>query len=128
MSTPDEFQSQPVENAPNEAAAANEPMDVPAAIGQLRVLVCGLGAALLIVSLALTAFVYKQNRNLAATTVARQRQLSQLQVNGQVLDYLVNELAKYSAGKPELTALFAKRGVEVTPPAAAGQPASVPKL
>jgi len=117
MNELDEIHNVPTGNSPSAVASVSEPMDVQAAIGQLRILVCGLGAGLVIVSLALTAFVFKQNRNLAATIAVRQHQLSQLQANGQVLDYVVNELAKYSAGKPELTAIFTKHGVQVTPTA-----------
>jgi hypothetical protein len=106
MSAPQEIQSQSGANQ-----ATDEPMDLAAAVGQLRVLVCGLGAGLLIVSLALTAFVYKQNRNLAAATVLRQHQVAQLQANQAGLGYLVNELAKYSTGKPELMAVFEKHGM-----------------
>jgi hypothetical protein len=114
MSAPQEIQNQPGANRP-----ADEPMDVAMAVGHLRVLVCGLGAGLLIVGLALTAFVYKQNRNLMAATALRQHQVSQLQASESSLGYLVNELVKYSAGKPELMALFAKHGMEVHAPAAA---------
>jgi hypothetical protein len=77
---------------------------------------------LLIVSLALTAFVYKQNRNLMGTTTLRQRQVSQLQASESSLVYLLNELAKYSNGKPELMALFAKHGMQVHPTAATPTP------
>ena len=122
MSDPNEMQTQTTPNV----SATSEPMDVAAAIAQLRVLVCGLGAGLLIVSLALTVFVFKQNRNLKAANATRQRQLTQLKANGQVLDYVVNELARYSAGKPELTAIFIKHGVEVTP-TPVGQPVPAPK-
>ena len=118
MSTPQEIQNQ---------RAANEPMDVAAAVEQLRLLVCGLGAGLLIVSVALTVYVYKQNRNLVGTAAIRQHQVSQLQATESSLGYLLNELVKYSNGKPELMALFAKHGMQVQahPPSAAApsQPA-----
>jgi hypothetical protein len=32
---------------------------------------------------------------------------------------VLNELAKYSQGKPELTALFTKHGLQFTPPGGA---------
>ena len=114
MSTPQEIKNQPTTNGP-----VDEPMDVAMAVGQLRGLVCGLGAGLLVVSLMFTAFVFKQNRNLTATTVLRQRQIAQLQATEAPLGFLLNELAKYSAGKPELAALFAKHGVQLHPPGAA---------
>ena len=114
MSTPQEIQNDPGANGP-----ADESMNLATAVRQLRMLVCGLGAGLLIVSLVLTAFVYKQNRNLAGTTTLRQRQISQLQASGSSLTYLLNELAKYSNGRPELAALFAKHGMEIHTPTAA---------
>jgi hypothetical protein len=126
MSTPEEMQSQLTGDERGTTQPVDEPMDVAGTLGQLRTLVCGLGAGLLIVSVALSAFVYKQNRNLAGVIAARQRQLSQLQQNGRVLDFTVNELVKYSAGKPELTALLAKHGIQMTPGTAGGQPAPQP--
>ena len=122
MSAPQEIQNQPGANRP-----VDEPMDVTTAVRQLRVLVCGLGAGLLIVSVALTAFVYKQNRNLIGTATLRQRQISQLQASGTSLGYLIGELAKYSAGKPELTALFAKHGIELRSAAAPAPAQPAPK-
>ena len=124
MSTPEEIQSE------GQSETAQEPviesLDVNAAVKQLRVLVCGLGAGLLLVSLALSAFVYKQNRNLMAATNLRQRQMVQLQANQQPLMYAVNELGKYSVGKPELLAIFARHGIQITSPSEAGLP-GVPK-
>lgn len=123
MSAFEDIHSQPTVNRPDERQPVDGSMEMAAAVGQLRVLVCGLGAGLLILSLAFSAFVYKQNRNLSGTTAARKRQLLQLQQNEQSLDFLANELARYSVGKPELAAVFTKHGIQVTPPAAAGQPA-----
>ena len=119
MSTPQEIQNDPGANGP-----ADESMNLATAVRQLRMLVCGLGVGLLIVSLTLTAFVYKQNRNLLGTITLRQRQISQLQASGASMGYLLNELAKYSNGRPELMALFAKHGMEVhgAAPATPSQP------
>ena len=119
--------SAPQENQPGANRPVDEPMDVTTAVRQLRVLVCGLGAGLLIVSIALTAFVYKQNRNLIVSTTLRQRQISQLQATESSLGYLMSELAKYSVGKPELMALFTKHGIELHPPAAAAPSQPLPK-
>jgi hypothetical protein len=124
MSTPEEIQSQPVAPGVGQSQPVAGPMDVAKSIEQLRVLVCGLGAGLLAVSVALSAFAFKQNRNLAGTIAARQRQISQLQVTEQPMDYAVNELVKYSTGKPELVALLARRGIRVTPTPTATQPSS----
>jgi len=110
----DELENQPTEDSATPSAPVEQPTDLNAAVAQLRVLVCGLGAGLLIVSVALTAFVCKQWHDLSAATANRQQQISQLQAREQALEYLVNELASYSAGKPELLAVFAKHGVTLT--------------
>ena len=129
MSTPEEIQSHEGEGAvqPSETGHESVPesMDLTAAVRQLRALVCGLGAGLLIVSLALSAFVYKQNRNLTGTINMRQRQSAQLQANQQPVMYAVNELGKYSVGKPELLAIFARHGIQIKSPLETG--ASVPE-
>jgi hypothetical protein len=110
MSAPEEIQN---------GTQSDQPMDLAAAVGQLRVLVCGLGAALILVSLALSGFVLKQTRDLAAATSNRQRQIVQLQAAQKPAMIVLNELAKYSLGKPELTAVFTKHGLQFTPPGAA---------
>ena len=129
MNTPEEIQRQEGEGAvqPSETGHESVPesMDLTAAVRQLRALVCGLGAGLLIVSLVLSAFVFKQNRNLTATINARQRQLAQLLVNQQPVIYAINELGKYSVGKPELLAIFARHGIQIKSPLETG--ASVPE-
>jgi len=122
MSNPDENQTQAGESQPPQPST-DQPMDLPTAIGQLRTLVCGLGGALLVVSLTLSAFVLKQNRNLAGAIRARQAQIVQLRANRQQITYVLDELAKYSAGKPELAALFAKHGVQVENTGTATEPA-----
>ena len=118
MSTPEEIQSEP---------QPDQPVDLAAAVGQLRLLVCGLGAGLIFVSLVLSAFVLKQNRDLAAVTNNRQRQIAQLQATQKPMMNLLNELAKYSVGRPELTAIFAKHGLKYSPTPAGEQPASLPQ-
>jgi len=119
MSTPQEVENQAGVNRP-----VDEPMDVVRAIGQLRDLVCGLGAVLLIVSLAFTAYVYKQNRNLSASATVRQHQITTLQSNEASLKALLTELVKYSSGKPELIALFARHGIQVNATPASSAPAA----
>lgn len=118
MSTPEDIRDQAAETGAGQTEPANQPVDQPmdlfTAVKQLRVLVCGLGAGLLVVSLAFGAFVYKQNRNLTAAFNDRQPQISQLQANRQPLMYVINELAVYSNGKPELIALFTKHGIQLT--------------
>lgn len=109
MSTPEEIQNE---------TPAEQPMDVTAAVGQLRLMVCGLGAGLILVSLVLSGFIFKQTRDLNAMTNGRLHQLAQLQITQKPTLSVLNELAKYSLGKPELTALFTKHGIQVTPPTA----------
>lgn len=97
-------------------------MDVGAAVAQLRLLVCGLGAALLVLSLVFDAFVLKQNRNLQADSNNRSRQANQ--IAGMVERWVpaVNDLARYSADKPELAGVFRKYGIEITAPASETAP------
>jgi hypothetical protein len=113
MSTPEEIQSQ---------TESTQPMNVASAIGQLRVLTCGLGVGLILVSLVLSAFMIKQTRDISAATGNREHQIAQLQVMQKPTMALLTELAKYSQGKPELTAIFTKRGLQFTPPGAAVPP------
>ena len=90
-----------------------EPLDSMAAIWQLRTLVCGLGLAILVLSAAFNAFVFKQNRNISAVADARKRQLAQAENRLNALARVASELATYSKGKPELVAIFTRHGMEV---------------
>jgi hypothetical protein len=118
MSTPEEIQNE---------TQSDQPMDVAAAVGQLRVAVCGLAAGLILVSLALSGFVLKQTRDIGAATNNRQYQIAQLQAAQRSTMMVLNELAKYSVGKPELTAILTKHGLKYSPMAASGQPTSLPQ-
>jgi hypothetical protein len=129
MSTPEEVESQSrvergqsIDNSSTATPTVDAPTDVAAAIDQLRILVCGLGVGLLVVSLALTAFVYKQNRNLVAVTVTHERQLARFQANERSVNYLVNALVQYSSGKPELMGLLARHGLQIAPSPSSPQP------
>jgi hypothetical protein len=131
MSTPEEVESQsdaergqPIDTSSKATTTVDAPVDIATAIDQLRTLVCGLGAGLLVVSLAFTAFVYKQNRNLVAGTVAHQRQFEQMQANERSVNYLVTTLVQYSSGKPELMAMLARHGLQVAQPPSSTQPPS----
>jgi hypothetical protein len=134
MSTPDEIESQThaegastIRSNSKTASSVEAPMDVATSIDQLRSLVCGLGIGLLVVSLALTAFVYKQNRNLIAGTIAHQRQIAQLQAGERSVSYLVNALIQYSSGKPDLMAMLVRHGLQVAPPPSAPPPSAPAK-
>lgn len=105
---------------------AEHPMDLTAAVAQLRVLVCGLGVGLILVSLMLSVFVLKQNHDLSAATNNHQHQLAQMAAMQKPMMVVLGELAKYSMGKPELTAIFTKHGLQFTPANGAGQPGSTP--
>ena len=129
MNTPEGIESeshaergQSIDSGPKATSTAGAPMDVATAVDQLRTLVCGLGVGLLVVSLALTAFVYKQNRNLVAGTVLHERQIARVQANERSVNYLVNALVQYSSGKPELKGLVARHGLQIAPPPASTQP------
>jgi hypothetical protein len=129
MSTPEEIEGQArsehgqlTTNSLRTTSTVDVSMDVAGAIDQLRALVCGLGVGLLIVSLAFTALVFKQNRDLTAGKTTHERQIARLQANERSMDYLVDALVKYSAGKPDLMALLAKHGLQVAPPPASAPP------
>jgi len=122
MSTPEEIESQSraergqlIDSSSKAASSVDAPVDVATAIDQLRTLVCGLGVSLLVVSLALTAFVYKQNRNLVAATAVHQRQIARMVANERSVNYAVNALIQYSSGKPELMGVLARHGLQVAP-------------
>ena len=101
---------------------ALEPLDMAQAVWQLRLLVCGLGAALLVLSLAFNVFVWKQNRNIRAVTNGRLNQAVQLDARVKQLTIVANDLGNYSDGKPELVAIFSKYGVQLKPAPPAAQP------
>jgi len=130
MSTPEEVESQSsverersIDSSSKTTSAVDAPTDPATAIDQLRGLVCGLGAGLLVVSLAFTAFVYKQNRNLITGTAVHARQIARLQANERSVNYLVNTLVHYSSGKPELMGILARHGFQVAQPPASSQSA-----
>lgn len=87
------------------------------AVEQLRALVVGLGAVVLVVALCFTAFMAKLTYNTKAVTGARQQQLVTLQTNVKKLGVVANDLGNYSAGRPELLAIFRSHGIEVKSPA-----------
>lgn len=100
-------------------------LDLVQAVWQLRTLVCGLGAALLILSLSFNVYIWKQNRIITGATRSRQQQMQQLDARMQELARVANELASYSATRPELVAIFTRYGLELkpsTPPSPAAQP------
>ena len=119
----------PTEGGTTSATPAETPLDVGRAVWQLRVVVCGLGVALLVSSLTFNVFVWKQNRNIAAQTAARASQVSRLQASQQRLVPAVQELARYSAANPELTAVFSRFGIDlsVTSTGAPSAPAAAPQ-
>ena len=87
------------------------------AMEQLRTVVCSLGGIVLVMSLVLTGFIWKQTRNVASVAGAQQQQLQQLQGNVQKLGAVVNDLAQVSADRPDWMAIFRNHGVDVRTPA-----------
>jgi hypothetical protein len=111
----DEPIDQPAPSAEQSATttAPDAPLDLTRAVWQLRVMVCGLGAALFVCSAAFNVFVWKQNRNITSQTNTRATQIARLQSTQQHLVPAVNEIARYSLEKPELTAVFSRFGISV---------------
>ena len=114
----DEPINQPAPSAeqPGTTTAPEEALDLTRAVWQLRVMVCGLGAALFVSSAAFNVFVWKQNRNITAQTNTRATQIARLQSTQQHLVPAVNEVARYSLGKPELIAVFSRFGIDISAP------------
>jgi len=106
---------QPTSSTDSAAKAPTpEPLpDLAGALWQLRAVVCGLGAAVLVFSVTFNVFVWKQNRNITAQTNVRTTQLARLQAVLERLRPAVNDIARYSAGKPELIAVFSRFGLEI---------------
>ena len=96
------------------ATPPETPLDVTRAVWQLRAVACGLGAAVLVLSLAFNGFVWKQIINVTALTNNRLNQLTPLRTSQQRLEGVINELASYSVGKPELMAVFKRHGAEIS--------------
>jgi hypothetical protein len=119
MTTPEDGNPVNQESPPREPGVPGpEPsLDVTRAVWQLRMLVCWLGLALLGVSVAFGGYVWKQNRNLAAEIRARNDQVVRLQTSQQRMQGAVEELAKYSYGNAELTAVFEQFGFRISYPA-----------
>ena len=97
----------------NENAVSESPLDAGEAIMQLRSLVCGLGAMLLVLSLAFNVFIWKQNRNIQMAEDGRKQMLAQADARVRDLTRIANDLASYSSGKPELVAIFSRYGMEL---------------
>ncbi|HUK81755.1 MAG TPA: hypothetical protein VLZ12_03900 [Verrucomicrobiae bacterium] len=122
-------QPNPPEETTAKSAAPEAPLDLASAVWQLRVLVCGLGAALLVSSITFNVFVWKQNRNISSQTNARTSQLARLQATQDRLKPALNELAHYSVGKPDLMAVFNRFGLDIVQPSAetSAPPVAVPQ-
>ncbi len=110
-------------------SAPEPPLDMMQALWQLRMLCCGLGLGLIVVSLALTGFIVKQFRDIRAETNARtqqaaqvHQQMIQIQNNQQRLRPIVEELARYSFGNPALMEVFTRAGLNLN----ASQPSNAP--
>jgi hypothetical protein len=88
------------------------PTDRERVLNQLRLLVVGLGAIVFVVSVCFSSFVWKLTRNTSAVAEARQQQLTQVQTNVKRLGAVATDLGNYSAGRPELLAIFRSHGME----------------
>jgi hypothetical protein len=123
MTAPENLNDQTESLAPVPSASAppSTQLDAAAALHELRILVLGLGVALLVVSLAFNAFVYKQNRNMAGEASARKQQAAQLRAWQQRAFPTLNALAQYSASHPELTEIFKRHGIQLTKSGTQGQ-------
>jgi hypothetical protein len=97
----------------SEVPVSETAVDVTQAVTQLRMLVCGLGAMLLVLSVMFNLFVWKQNRNLSSTINLRSSQLGVGQTSLTRMTAAANDLANYSTNKPELAGIFKRYGIEL---------------
>ena len=107
----------------------NATPDLTGAIAQLRGLMCGLwvgllvvSLGLLVVSLAFSAFVEKQNRHSLRVAATQHEQVIQLRAMQQRLAPALNELAQYSLNKPDYLTIFRNYGISVQPSPAPAVP------
>ncbi len=124
MSTENVNNPTPADTGSSPAPSAT--MNASKAIWQLRLLVCCLGLILFVVSGTLSVFVWKQDRNIAAETNARNTQVAQIQSNGQRFTPLLNDLAQLSREDQGVAAVFQRYNLSVVakPDASATPPAS----
>jgi hypothetical protein len=91
---------------------------------EMRMIVYGLFAALILVSLALNVFVYKQNNRVQAELDSARKQLAQLdqgplQQNRSAMANLLQEVAGQIPAHPEAQQILARYNISVQPATAA---------
>ena len=117
---------QPVEHQPASAGYTLPPetevVDVDEALHPMRVQIVGLGAAFIVVSLAFSAFVYKQSNGIQASVQDRNAKIEQMRRAEQQMLPVLNELAGYSVNKADLMAIFGRYGLQIGQQPPAGTP------
>jgi hypothetical protein len=107
-------QSPPVEpTAPSTAEPGLEQ-----AVGQLRLWICLLGAAVLAVSVVMNGFLAVSGAALRAAADEQFRATQNAERRVGQMHAVVNELAHYSYSQPELMEIFTRHGLRVSPPPA----------
>ncbi len=80
---------------------------------QMRTQVCALGVSCVIISLALSLFVWNQNGQLSRAAANRTQRTEQIQQSLELWMPALNELAAYSSANPELRAIFTRHGLRL---------------
>ena len=111
-------------NSPQDPTPANGELSL--AVGQLRALTCGLALAVLVLSVVVSIFIVRQNRNLINQLTAQTHQLDDADVVNQRLLAAVSEIAQYVPTTPELVPIFQKYGFAVQATPLPPRPASPP--
>ncbi|SRR5260221_12429437 len=112
MSSPQQTNAAP-QYAPSTSVSAGGTND-------LRTMVLGLGLGMIVLCVAFGAFIIRQNMLVTLAHKARVQQADQLKGQLQKPEVLkqwemaLNELAEYSKGNPELTAIFNKYRVDIS--------------
>jgi hypothetical protein len=106
-----------IEPTQEESVPAADPdeisQELALALQQMRTQICALGLCFVIVSVALSLFVWKQNSNLALSIKNRGQQVEQLKGSLELWMPALNELAAYSSANPELRTIFNRHGLQI---------------
>lgn len=105
------------------ATPASEPTPNPSDIlGPVRLPLASVAVGVVLISLAFSAFVLKQNRNISFAMRVRDQQIQQIGDALKKWTPVLNELAGYSLNNPELSSIFARHGLQISPPASSTKP------
>lgn len=93
----------------------------PDPVSQIRFQLACLAVALVVLSLAFSVFVMKQNRNISFAIRVCEQQTQQTTELLKRWQPVLNELAGYSLNNAQLSAIFSRYGLQINAPPSAGR-------